>query len=173
MSATRSRIYECVRDNPGIHFNEIGRRLSIATGQTQHHLRVLQKERRLHREEVSGRTHYYSPAYSSRERRVIALLRRETTREVIVHLLKHERARPGEIADHLNVARSTVEWHLATLLEYDVATKDVVGDRGVERAVVSLVDRPETYRLLREVEPRRTDRLVDRFIRLADELLVD
>jgi len=173
MSATRSRLYSCVRDNPGIHFNEISRRLEIATGQTQHHLRVLQDEQRIHREDVTGRAHYYVPIYSLDERRTIALLRRETTREVIVYLLKHERARPVAIADRIGVVRSTVEWHLSNLVEFGVVEKEVVEDDETGRVVVSLVDRAETYRLLREIEPRWTNRLVDRFIRLTDELLED
>ena len=39
--------------------------------------------------------------------------------------------------------------------------------------VVSLRHESEVYRLLREIEPRLLDRVVDRFSRLADELLDD
>ena len=174
MSATRTRIRECVQRNPGIHFNEISRTLDIATGQTQYHLRKLHRERRVEREEICGRTHFYPPTYTGWERGVIALLRRETTREIIALLLKRDTAQPDEIADHLDLARSTVEWHLSNLVEYDVATKRTLSSaEGGDRVVVELTDRPEIYRQLREIEPRFTDRLVDRFTRLTDELLAD
>ena len=174
MSATRTHIHECIQRNPGIHFNEISRRLDIATGQTQYHLRRLHRRDQIEREEICGRTHFYPPTYTEWERGLIALLRRETSREIIAFLLKHDAVRPEEIADQLDIARSTVEWHLSNLLAYDVATKQTVppGDNGC-RVVVELTDRSAVYRQLREIEPGFTDRLVDRFTRLADELLAD
>jgi DNA-binding transcriptional ArsR family regulator len=102
---------------------------------------------------------------------VIALLRRETTREIVLYLLRHDEAAPAELADRLDLARSTVEWHLSRLVENEVATKEPAEDG--PGLVVSLRRESEVYRLLREIEPRLLDRVVDRFSRLADELLDD
>lgn len=156
-----------MRENPGIHFNEISRTLDIATGQTQYHLHRLLGEDALVSEAVRGRTHYYPPTYAERERTVIALLRRETTREIVFVLLDFGEETPGALTERLGLARSTVEWHLSTLVEHDVARKRD-RDGGVS---VELVEPDLVYRLLREVEPGLSDRLVDRFTRLADELL--
>lgn len=172
MSETRARIHECVQHNPGVHFNDISRRLDIATGQTQYHLRKLRHDDRIEREEVCGRTHFFPPTYTAWERETIALLRRETAREIVVLLLNRDAARPDRIADRLDLARSTVEWHLSNLVEHGIASKRAVPDRdGTERVVVELTDPQHVYRLLREIEPRLTDRLVDRFTRLTDRLL--
>jgi predicted transcriptional regulator len=173
MSETRSRVRECVDRNPGIHFNEISRQLGIATGQTQYHLRKLRRADRIEREAVAGRTHFYPPTYTDWERGAIALLRRETTREIVVHLLNAGRERPDRIADRLGIARSTVEWHLSNLVDNDIAVKQTVEEDEAGRVVVELTRPEETYRLLREVEPRLTDRLADRFARLTDDLLSD
>lgn len=173
MSETRSRIHRCVSRNPGIHFNEISRTLDIATGQTQHHLRKLRKDGRVRREEVCGKTHFYPPTYTPWERGTIALLRRETTRELVAYLLRHETEHPAVLADRLDIARSTVEWHLSNLVDYDVVSKRSVKTEGTRQVLVELNDPDAVYRLLREVEPGFTDRLVDRFTRLADELLSD
>lgn len=172
MSETRARIQKCVQHNPGVHFNDISRRLDIATGQTQYHLRKLRRDSRIEREDVRGRTHFFPPTYTSWERETIALLRRETTRDIVVLLLNRGAAKPDEVAGRLGLARSTVEWHLANLLEHDVASKHTVPDGdGAERVVVELTEPQDVYRLLREIEPRLTDRLVDRFTRLTDTLL--
>ena len=173
MSELRSRIQECVYHNPGIHFNELGRTLDIATGQTQHHLRRLQQTDRVKREAVCGRTHYFPPTYSAWERGAIALLRRETTREIVGYLLRNEREHPGDLADQLEIARSTVEWHLSNLIEYDLVEKTHITRDGTDRIVVEVTEPDAVYRLLREIEPGFTDRLVDRFTRLADELLAE
>ena len=167
MSATRSRIRDCIYEEPGIHFNDISRRLDIATGQTQYHLRKLRRAGELNRESIAGRTHYYPPTYSDWERRAIALLRRETTREIVLFLLRNGDVPPAEIADQLDLARSTVEWHLSHLVDNGMASKDQT-DAGM---VVRLTDEPDLYRLLREIKPRLLDRVADRFTRLTDRLL--
>ncbi|SDK04694.1 Winged helix-turn-helix DNA-binding [Halovenus aranensis] len=169
VSETRSRIRDCIHRNPGIHFNAISRKLDIATGQTQYHLRKLFRREDIQRESICGKTHYYPPTYSEWERGAIALLRRESTREVVLLLLERERVAPADIADRLGTARSTVEWHLSNLVEHDVVRKTETDDG----LVVELTDSSTTYRLLREVEPRFSDRLIDRFSRLADELLAE
>jgi len=169
MASTQITVKDCIYRNPGIHFNAIGRQLDIATGQTQYHVRQLATQETIRTESIGGRTHYYPPTFSAWERGVIALLRRETTREIVVLLLKDDELRPDEIADRLGLARSTVEWHLSRLVEYDVVTKD----RDQSALVVRLCRRTELYRLLREIEPRLINRLVDRFVRLTDELLDD
>jgi predicted transcriptional regulator len=169
MSETRSRVLDCIYDNPGIHFSAIGRTLDIANGQTQYHIRKLCREGSLEKEKVCGRTHYYPPTFSVWERGVIALLRRETTREIVLLLLRKEPLPPNEIADRLELARSTVEWHLSRLVEYDIAQKQETDDG----LVIELTKDEELYRLLREIQPRLIDRVVDRFSRLTDSLLDD
>lgn len=172
MSETRTRIQECVYLNPGVHFNEISRKLDIATGQTQYHLRKLIRGERLEKESIAGRTHYYPPTYSEWERGAIALLRRETTREIVLYLLRNNRATPAELTDRLDLARSTIEWHLSRLIDREIVTKEQLDDSTTE-LVVQLTGESDVYRLLREIEPRLLDRVVDRFSRLADDLLDD
>lgn len=173
MSDTRSHIRECIDRNPGIHFNEISRTLDIATGQTQYHVRKLTRDEQVLSESVCGQKHYYPPTYTEWERGAIALLRRETTRSIVLLLLERDQLAPSTIADCLDTARSTAEWHLSNLIEYDVARKRTISTQDGDQLIVEL-NKPETvYRLVREVEPRLSDRLVDRFTRLADELLLE
>jgi len=174
VTETRSRIRECVHSNPGLHFSDIRRRLDIATGQAQYHLRKLHRSGSVEREEVCGRTHFYPPTYSEWERATIALLRRETARELILVLLETERVTPATLSRRLDIARSTVAWHVSNLIEHDIVRKTTTSEPGdTDRVTIQLHRRAEVYRLLREIEPRPSDRLVDRFSRLADELLGD
>ncbi len=170
MSETRSRVRDCIYHNPGIHFNEISRKLDIATGQTQYHLRKLCREQRIQKEDVYGKSHYYPPTFSGWERGAIALLRRETTREIVLFLLRQDPTPPAQVADRLDLARSTVEWHLSRLIEYDLVEKTI---SETDQLIVQLTADEDIYRLLREIEPRLLDRVVDRFSRLADDLLDD
>ncbi|RQH01727.1 winged helix-turn-helix transcriptional regulator [Natrarchaeobius oligotrophus] len=168
MSDTRGQIEAHVRANAGIHFNELVRESEFAPGQIQYHVRRLIEANDLVRREYYGRTHYYPPEYDEWERAALALFRRETTREIVVHLIEREPIDPATVAADLEVARSTLEYHLDRLVERGIVEKSYD-----ERNQVSLrLAQPErTAELLRAVEPTVPDRLLDRFTRLVDELL--
>ena len=166
MSKVRERIRDHVAAHPGVHFNELVRRLDLAPGQVQHHLKRLTPDAVV-AESLYGRTHYYPPAYDEWERGALALLRRETARDVLEALAAGPRA-PDAVAAEVGIARSTLEWHLDHLLERDLVEK-AYDERG--RVTLSLARPAETADLLGAVEPSLPDRLVDRFTRLVDSFL--
>ncbi|WP_336036839.1 winged helix-turn-helix transcriptional regulator [Halobacterium yunchengense] len=168
MTAARETVAACVREDPGVHFNAVVRATDLAPGQVQHHVRRLVDAGRLAREEVSGRTHYFPPEYGDFERGVLALARRETARDLLYYLLEEGSARPQDAADAVGVARSTLEHHLGAL-----EARGVVEKRrdSRNRVTLELADEAATARLLDAIRPSPTDRFVDRFERLLDDLL--
>ena len=170
MNGTRRRVARCVRATPGIHFNELVRTLDLAPGQVQYHLKRLIATDSVVDEQRYGRTHYFAPEVDEWERGALSLVRRETAGDVVAALHDRGPMSPGALADVLDVARSTLEWHLDHLAEQDVVRKD----RDERNRVTLVLTRPdETAALLRTVQPSATRRLVDRFTRLADHLLDD
>lgn len=123
MTETRARVRRHVTANPGVHFNAVTREVGIATGQTQYHLRRLLRAGALTREEVCGRTHYFPPEFTERERTTIALLRRESAGAFLLELLARGEASPAALAADLDLARSTIEWHVSTLQDADLVEK--------------------------------------------------
>lgn len=170
MSATRERIANHVRAHPGVHFNGIVRALDLAPGQVQYHVRRLVGEGRIDAEEWYGRTTYYPPEINPWDRRALALLRRETARDVVAVLLAGEHSRPDEVAAELDIARSTLEWNVERLIDGDLVEKRRDAD---DRVTLALVHRNDVVRLLRETDPTLLARLVDRFTRLVDRLLAE
>lgn len=171
MSTTRTRIAQHVREHPGVHFNELVRGTDFAPGQVQYHLRRLIGAETVASEELYGRTHYYPPTFDEWERGALALVRRETSRGIIGHLLEHGPdgpTDPATVADDVGIARSTLEWHLDHLVEQDVVTKE----RDSRNRVTLVLSRPDaTAELLAAVSPSLPDRFLDRFTRLVDDLL--
>lgn len=168
MTTQRDRIYQYVAGHPGVHFNELGRELDLATGQLQHHLKKLRRADEVVAESLYGRTHYYTPEYDDWERGAVAVLRRETARDVLLYLIEEGPSAPAPVAADLDIARSTLEWHLDHLIE-----QGLVGKRRDDRGRVTLtLSRPAaTADLLRSIEPSMPERLVDRFTRLVDNLV--
>jgi predicted transcriptional regulator len=164
----RERIHRYVADHPGVHFNRLVRTLDLAPGQVQYHLKRLRRAERVVEEPLYGRTHYYTPEYGEWERSALAVLRRETARDVLVTLIEEGSSPPAMVTEELGIARSTLEWHLDHLVEQDLVAKE----RDANNHVTLVVAQPtETARMLRLVEPSVSDRLVDRFTRLVDDLL--
>lgn len=165
---TRRRIQTFVEKHPGYHFSGISRELELATGQVQYHLRRLRKADIVQKTSFYGQTHYYPAEMSAWERGSFALARRETSRDVLVDLLRHGNSRPGDVATRIGVARSTLEYHLDHLIERNVVRKE--RESGGE--VMLVLERPErTVDILQTVDPSLPDRLIDRFERLVDHLL--
>lgn len=168
MTETRTRIADHIRTHPGIHFNALVRTLELAPGQTQYHLKRLSADDTVVAEHLYGRTHYYPPAYDDWERGALALLHRETAADILAVLLERKAVQPATVADDLDIARSTLEWHLDHLINQDLVEKQ----RDRQNHVTLVPTRPQRIaRLLRDVEPSLPDRLVDRFTRLIDRLL--
>jgi predicted transcriptional regulator len=168
VSGTRERVAEHVAANPGVHFNGVGRALDIATGQVQYHLRRLRRDGRVVAEDCCGRTHYYPTGYDAWERRALALLRRETSADVVALLVRRGPTRPAEVAAELDLAASTVAYHADRLVDHDVLARRPADGGGTHL----VLERPaDTAALLAETEPTLPGRLVDRFTRLLDRLL--
>ncbi|MFU8870032.1 hypothetical protein [Natronococcus sp.] len=79
--------------NTGIHFNALVRESAFAPGQVQYHVHRLVDNGEIVRSEFYGQTHYYPPESDEQAQAVLALLRRGTAREIVVHLIAHERSR--------------------------------------------------------------------------------
>lgn len=165
MSDVRRELYRHVKAHPGVHFNALSRDLDIATGQAQYHVDRLLDAGELVSEQLRGRTHYFPSGFDPWERRTVAVLRRETVRSIVVHALDRGEVSAGELAEELDVARSTIAWHVSTLVDADIAEKcyDAQG-----RTHVRLTRPERTRELLDEVSPSLPDKLVDRFTRMVD-----
>ncbi|MBP1985649.1 winged helix-turn-helix transcriptional regulator [Halolamina salifodinae] len=168
MNETRERLLDHVRDHPGRHASALGREFDLATGQRQYHLRRLRRDGAVVADERHGRTHYFTPGYDDRERERLALARRETSRAALAALLAAGETPAATLAERLDVARSTLSYHVDRLRD-----AGLIAERRDERGRVhlSLADPGATRSLLATVEPSTPDRLVDRFTRLVDELL--
>lgn len=170
MTTQRDHIRQYVARHPGVHFNQLARDLDLATGQLQYHVKKLRRTDAIVAESLYGRTHYYTPEYGEWERGAVAVLRRETARDVLLALIESGPTPPGPVAADLDIARSTLEWHLNHLVEQDLVEKQR-DERG--RVTLVLARPAETANLLRLIEPSVPERLVDRFTRLVDNLVTE
>jgi predicted transcriptional regulator len=144
-SDTRQGISEYVARVPGAHFSKIRDDCSLATGETQHHLRTLESEGVLESERDGDyRRFFLADRFTPFERTALGYLRRETARGILVELLADPDATATGIAETLDVSRPAVSTQ-ASLLE----------DAGI-------LDRSDGYRI------RRPETVLTLLVRYAD-----
>lgn len=158
---SRKELFEYVEANPGIHFSQLKRDLDMETGLLQHHLRELEQYGVLESEEHQGKRRVFvARELDAEERSILAVLRYETTRRILLFLLEEGAARNSEIAEAVGVTPATVSWHLSNLVE-----KGVVEEVTEGRTTLYRVKNEElTLQLLVRYQESFVDRAVDRII---------
>lgn len=93
------RIYDYVKNNPGIHPRKKSRDLNIANGDTQYHLDVLHKLGMIKSKRRGSYKVYYTVSIlGKRNEDILAILQQETPCEIILYLIGN----PGSVDPRKN-----------------------------------------------------------------------
>lgn len=112
----QEKIIKFVDKTPGIRYRELLRITGVANGTLSYHLKLLINSRIIKIYRFNNRiTRYFSHNLSIREFKVIGFLRQNTTRKIIVYILKNEPCNFNNIVNHTKKAPSTISWHLSRL----------------------------------------------------------
>jgi predicted transcriptional regulator len=115
-SEVREAIVGYLAATPGAHFSKLRDDLKLGTGETQHHLRRLERDGAIeHRKDGEYKRYFPAGRFSAFEQRALGYLRRETPRRMLVALLRDPEATGSEIAAAADVSRSTVSKYAAKL----------------------------------------------------------
>jgi len=135
----RKDIYEYIRENPGEHFNAIMRHFEISPNAATHHLKVLEylgyvssyrheKYKRFYvknHPEAMGMP--ASPGTDHGDKRIISLLKNDTSRRFMEHVISHPDSNQKEIAANLGIHPSTANWHAQRLMEGELLNQERQG----------------------------------------------
>jgi len=157
---TRKRIYEMIQSSPGIHFRELSRRLGIPMGVVEYHLNyMLKREMIVSRMEGRYKRYYTEGKIASREKKVLAFLRKDVPRAILVYLMLHPGARHRDIKAELGLSGSTLTFHLSRMVR-----KEVVREEGAEAVKRFYVTDPDSVSKTLIIYKRSfMDDLVDSF----------
>ncbi|MFH1234608.1 MAG: winged helix-turn-helix transcriptional regulator [Candidatus Diapherotrites archaeon] len=159
---TRKRLYDEINRSPGIHFRELKRRTGLAIGELQYHLDVLDKVH-LVRLQKRGKFIRYFPLvgeHTESEKLTLGLLREESVRKIILLLIEKKRATNRQLSMFLELAPSTVSFHMQKLLKSGLVEKK----RTPKKTYFHLVNPKEAKRLLTTYRKSFFDELVDSFV---------
>jgi predicted transcriptional regulator len=110
---------------PGAHFSKLRDDLSLGTGETQHHLRSLEREGTVEsRKDGDYRRYFPAGRFSDYEQVALGYLRRETSRGMLIALLEDPSLSARALADRLGVSRPTVSKYAAQLDEANLLSRE-------------------------------------------------
>jgi predicted transcriptional regulator len=166
----RSKIFRSISRNPGLHFRELQRRTSLATGSLQYHLDFLQKRHLVRADKQGQFVRYYSARgrQFGEDQKLMNLLRQESLRKIILFLLTKRRANNEKIAAAVALSPSTVSWHMLKLLEGGVVEKRRVG----RKTFFYIIQPEKTIELLSSYKRSFLDEMVDGFVAMWEEMQV-
>ncbi len=116
VSDVRDAIVGYLAATPGAHFSKLRDDLQLGTGETQHHLRRLERDGVIeHRKDGEYKRYFPADRFSDFEQRALGYLRRGTPRKMLIALLRDPEATGSEIAEVADVSRSTISKSAAQL----------------------------------------------------------
>lgn len=118
---SRRSIYEQIEAVPGIHLRELHRRLKMPMGVIEYHLRYLEaRELIVSRREGRYKRYFIMGKLGSRDKELLALLRQQMPRHILMHLLLHPKTSHKRLRKLFSISASTLSFHLSKLLGADL-----------------------------------------------------
>jgi DNA-binding MarR family transcriptional regulator len=118
IQSNKERIYQYIANNPGCHLRKIIKDLGLVMGDTQHHLKMLEKTDLIKSRRIGIFRRYYTVSiYGERLESLLAILRQEAPRDIIIFLIENPGATQADVAKHKGFSAPTINWHMSRLME--------------------------------------------------------
>jgi predicted transcriptional regulator len=120
-STNYDRVLEFIYNNPGSHFRKVKKELGLSIGTIQYQLNKLENDGKI----VSIQNRFYKfyfpiGVFQEREKEILQILNHPSLRNIILFIIEKKNPSKNEIANHLNISYSSVNWHLERLIAYNM-----------------------------------------------------
>jgi predicted transcriptional regulator len=163
----RRKIYEFVKENPGLHMRELQRRLDIPLSTLEYHLDYLQRRDILVMEDDRRYCRYFGENLDKVDRRVLSALRQKRMREIILLTISDEMKCFKDLMDEIGIAASTLSSYLKNLENREILKKTRIGNENC----YSVNNEDKVIRSLLIYHSSFVDRLVDRVLESLLEVI--
>ncbi|MHA1585496.1 MAG: winged helix-turn-helix transcriptional regulator [Promethearchaeota archaeon] len=129
---TRDDLIKIILENPGIHFNELLRKIGIAAGSLVWHLDILDTYKIIKKKRVGQYLTYYCYLYKNPLSNLnFKLSKSQTTLNILNFIQEHEGCFQSKIAKELKLNHKTVKYHLDKLEELGLLEIKLKGKRKI------------------------------------------
>ena len=128
-SPRRLEILRFIKANPGLHFRELLREMSLTRGTLGYHVERLQSAGLLKAIRSRGRIHYFATGspYSAEKEALIIAMSNDTLRGIITQISLNRGAHIEELAEESGLSRATVYTHVKYLERQGIVASEREG----------------------------------------------
>jgi len=155
-------IFDFISKNPGLHFNEIKRKIKIPKSTLRYHLNFLEKNEFIKSKKIRRYTCYFIKGVTGRQEKIILhYLNNKITRRIIVRFMLNKVNSCNNLSEELQLNRNTINFHLKNLKKNDIIV-EVKQNNGIlrydfgERKIVILTKVKTNQRYYRLNHPWET-----------------
>lgn len=115
--SNRQRIYQYIKNNPGVHLRRISKELNLAIGDTLYNINILEQSGLIkYRIWSMYKRYFFISISNNRSETILALLQQETPREIILFLIENPGSTQIEISKYVSFSAPTIKWHMSRLI---------------------------------------------------------
>jgi len=122
MPTREEMIFSEIKNNPGIRFRELMKKVGITNGVMSHYLRKLEENESVWIERTPRVTRFYSSDLSEDEAKLVKRLRQETPKKILVTLVENDQLTFKEIVLKIAKSPSTTSFYLSQLVKENIIT---------------------------------------------------
>lgn len=128
---SRREIYELVEDQPGVHLSKIADMLEMNVSLAEYHLRFLEKNDLIKSVKKKGYKRYFptKEMVEPEDKEILFELRKEVPLTIVFLLIENERMTHKEILKEMDIAKSTLSYHLKKLENMDILDSKKYGKK--------------------------------------------
>jgi len=125
----REKLYDFIKSCPGVYFNEIIKKTGLNRGTVRYHMEVLETQNMIEPYKANGKIRYFqnSSTYEEKDKAVIAALRNDMDRKIILEILDGQCISNETLVEKMGVSASTISWHIRHLKEHGIVRADTEG----------------------------------------------
>ena len=125
----RERLYDFIKSCPGTCFSEIIKKTRLNRGTVRYHMEVLETENMIESYKANGKIRYFqnSSTYEEKDKAVIAALRNDMDRKIILEILNGQCSTNETLVKKMGISASTISWHIGRLREQGIVRADTEG----------------------------------------------
>tara|TARA_B100000029_G_scaffold258087_1_gene254785 strand:- start:191 stop:685 length:495 start_codon:yes stop_codon:yes gene_type:complete len=116
-------VFEIIRKNPGIRFNEVMRMSEMKNGTLSHYVKKLEDENDIKLERSPRVTRLYPTGIPKEEAEVCRYLSTSTQRKIILFILENQTVTSIQVKNHINKSASVVSVNLNHLFKAKIINR--------------------------------------------------
>ncbi len=120
----RLKIYNHIKENPGVHYSAIANETGINRGTLRYHLKILQMYDKVCMFHSTGYTRYFenNMKFDKYDQRVLHHLKNDTSKKILEELVENPDVSRKDISLAVGISGPSVSWYMKQLCADDIVS---------------------------------------------------